>query len=209
MKINQFGRSMIEMLGVLAIIGVLSVGAIAGYQKAMMKYKLNKHLSSINFLINTVLQYKDSFPKAELGKTLHYNKLLFKLKALPDNFTYISSEDIINENIFNTPILILHNREENNNHGFIQFELGKQSDYMADICRNILFAAKENSNNLWLVQSSTKIDGVQTINPRIFGDDYCKDSNNKCLSSLTINDTENICSNCAKDNNCYLHILFK
>ena len=31
------GRSMVEMLGVLAIIGVLSVGAIAGYSKAMMK----------------------------------------------------------------------------------------------------------------------------------------------------------------------------
>ena len=29
------GRSMVEMLGVLAIIGVLSVGAIAGYSKAM------------------------------------------------------------------------------------------------------------------------------------------------------------------------------
>ncbi len=41
-KNNQTGRSMVEMLGVLAIIGVLSVGAIAGYQKAMFKYKLNK-----------------------------------------------------------------------------------------------------------------------------------------------------------------------
>ena len=30
-EINQSGRSMIEMLGVLAIIGVLSVGGIAGY----------------------------------------------------------------------------------------------------------------------------------------------------------------------------------
>ena len=32
------GRSMIEMLGVLAIIGVLSVGGIAGYSKAMLNY---------------------------------------------------------------------------------------------------------------------------------------------------------------------------
>lgn len=38
----QSGRSMVEMLGVLVIIGVLSVGAIAGYSKAMMKYKLNR-----------------------------------------------------------------------------------------------------------------------------------------------------------------------
>ena len=28
-KVNEFGRSMIEMLGVLAVIGVLSVGGIA------------------------------------------------------------------------------------------------------------------------------------------------------------------------------------
>ena len=33
----SFGRSMIEMLGVLAIIAVLSVGGIAGYSKAMEK----------------------------------------------------------------------------------------------------------------------------------------------------------------------------
>ena len=41
-KNNQIGRSMVEMLGVLAIIGVLSVGGIAGYSKAMEKYNINK-----------------------------------------------------------------------------------------------------------------------------------------------------------------------
>jgi type II secretory pathway pseudopilin PulG len=43
----QGGRSMIEMLGVLAIIGVLSVGGIAGYSKAMMKFKINKTISQV------------------------------------------------------------------------------------------------------------------------------------------------------------------
>lgn len=38
---NESGRSMIEMLGVLAIIGVLSVGGIAGYRAAMTQHKLN------------------------------------------------------------------------------------------------------------------------------------------------------------------------
>ena len=41
-KSSQLGRSMIEMLGVLAIIGVLSIGSIAGYTKAMEKYNINK-----------------------------------------------------------------------------------------------------------------------------------------------------------------------
>lgn len=43
MKINnESGRSMVEMLGVLAIIGVLSAGALKGYSEAMFKYKMNK-----------------------------------------------------------------------------------------------------------------------------------------------------------------------
>ena len=41
------GRSMIEMLGVLAIIGVLSVGGIQGYSKAMTKFKINKTMQQI------------------------------------------------------------------------------------------------------------------------------------------------------------------
>ena len=44
---NQDGRSMIEILGVLAIIGVLSVGGIAGYSKAMMQIKINKTIEQI------------------------------------------------------------------------------------------------------------------------------------------------------------------
>ena len=46
-KVVQCGRSMIEMLGVLAIIGVLSVGGIAGYSKAMTKWKINKTIEQI------------------------------------------------------------------------------------------------------------------------------------------------------------------
>ncbi len=37
---NEKGRSMVEMLGVLAIIGVLSTAGIAGYTKAMGKFKV-------------------------------------------------------------------------------------------------------------------------------------------------------------------------
>ena len=40
-RAQESGRSMIEMLGVLAIVGVLSVGGISGYSKAMSKYKID------------------------------------------------------------------------------------------------------------------------------------------------------------------------
>ena len=41
MKKLESGRSMVEMLGVLAIIGVLSVGGIAGYSLGMRKHRAN------------------------------------------------------------------------------------------------------------------------------------------------------------------------
>ncbi|MBE6455128.1 MAG: hypothetical protein E7014_01575 [Alphaproteobacteria bacterium] len=41
-KINELGRSMVEMLGVLAIIGVLSVGGVATYQYALTAYQAGK-----------------------------------------------------------------------------------------------------------------------------------------------------------------------
>ena len=53
-KSSQLGRSMIEMLGVLAIIGVLSIGGIAGYSKAMTKHNINKAIEQISMIITNV-----------------------------------------------------------------------------------------------------------------------------------------------------------
>ena len=68
MKINQSGRSMIEMLGVLAIIGVLSVGGIAGYSKAMAKFRVNKSIDQISHIVaNTRILYGSQANYADLG----------------------------------------------------------------------------------------------------------------------------------------------
>lgn len=44
-KLNEFGRSMVEMLGVLAVIGVLSMTGISGYKMTIGKHKANQFLS--------------------------------------------------------------------------------------------------------------------------------------------------------------------
>lgn len=51
---NQTGRSMVEILGVLAIIGVLSVGGIAGYSKAMAKFKLTKTQDQLQMMVMNI-----------------------------------------------------------------------------------------------------------------------------------------------------------
>ena len=52
--LSEKGRSMIEMLDVLAIIGVLSVGGIAGYSKAMEQYRINKAIDAIATIIANI-----------------------------------------------------------------------------------------------------------------------------------------------------------
>ncbi len=46
-RISQSGRSMVEMLGVLAIVGVLSIGGIAGYSYGMDKYRANETINEV------------------------------------------------------------------------------------------------------------------------------------------------------------------
>ena len=62
MKNNQKGRSMVEMLGVLAIIGVLSAAGLAGYSKAMFKYKVQK-------TVDIVMQIFQRYAELELKDT--------------------------------------------------------------------------------------------------------------------------------------------
>ena len=66
---SQLGRSMIEMLGVLAIIGVLSVGGLAGYSKAMHINKINNITSYAN---RALLEFKALQASGQLTPTKPY-----------------------------------------------------------------------------------------------------------------------------------------
>lgn len=54
MKFNEKGRSMVEMLGVLAIIGVLSAAGLAGYSKAMAKHKMNQTINQMATIVSNI-----------------------------------------------------------------------------------------------------------------------------------------------------------
>ena len=103
---QETGRSMVEMLGVLAIIGVLSVGGIAGYSKAMMKHKLNKTINQITTIsqgirtlcLNGAHQckglyciYNTSAPSLKNGC-----KMLKSLNLIPEDMWKEDTNDIIN-----------------------------------------------------------------------------------------------------------------
>ena len=55
---SESGRSMVEMLGVLAIMGVLVIGGVAGYRWAMDKYNANEILNEVRKRAVTVSQQR-------------------------------------------------------------------------------------------------------------------------------------------------------
>ena len=66
---SESGRSMVEMLGVLAIIGVLSIGGIAGYTMAMNRYRANEVIDMANKMASLVFA-QDQTARARTGAQL-------------------------------------------------------------------------------------------------------------------------------------------
>lgn len=204
---TQSGRSMVEMLGVLAIIGVLSVGAIAGYSKAMMKYKLNKHAVAVNMLINNVLSIKDKLQHTEY--LTYYGTLLYKLNLLPDGIKYINNEHLI-EMWFKERIWVYYyNWQTPDSFGGIGFQIPPTAQG-AEICRNIAIAAKENATDLWQISVQKHYNdtdkGYDSIGT-LYGDAYCT-KNKNCLRELDLNKIENLCNAC-NERACTLYIEWK
>lgn len=82
MKKNEIGRSMIEMLGVLAITGVLGVSSLGAYSKAMEKYKINKTVSQVSEIVQNT---RNAF---SFHNSKGYSALDFIVKSMSDaNYT--------------------------------------------------------------------------------------------------------------------------
>ena len=193
MKFNELGRSMVEMLGVLAIIGVLSVGAIAGYSKAMMKYKLNKQAEQLSAVINAGLRYAKhwNFKNVQYVNTIPY---LIKLNEIPQEMIKNNSTSVIYDvfnNSMNTSYTI-NEMGEIYTQLFIQLDTSKNDQYSLSICRNIVNVAKEFHQSLrsMSIISGSSGDGYDANN--VYGDSYCNTSN-KCLKDITVTDIDNWC----------------
>ena len=90
MKCCEKGRSMIEMLGVLAIVGVLSVGGIAGYTKAMDKVKVNKLMDQLS---QTVIGIRSLY-MTELSYRYLNKGILVDYGAIPSDTVERTGSDI-------------------------------------------------------------------------------------------------------------------
>ena len=191
------GRSMVEMLGVLAIIGVLSVGAIAGYSKAMTKYKMNQAVDGYNHLIATVIEkiaQDNSTFEADSNNTLWYTSIFAKAGWLPDYFRPRNDTEVnpgaINyvQDKFGNNVWIYKNK---NKHLGIGVEISRQKE----LCITLFNLAKEWKGDL--ARCDSENNNGSAIYGQFFGDKSCSDDV-KCLANVTVNDIDAACSPCEK-----------
>ena len=94
----EAGRSMVEMLGVLAVVGVLSVGAIAGYNYAMRSHRANEMINAVSTLYTTGLSQKGGDGTGELDYVTTVGELPAGAKGLAYNDDTTVTLDIADTN---------------------------------------------------------------------------------------------------------------
>lgn len=214
MKQNQYGRSMIEMLGVLAIIGVLSVGGIVGYSKAMEMYKVNKIIQDYNSLIFGLLEYRQSFQKNIKGEP-NLTDSIVALNLVPSTWMKLNNM-YLQDSLGN--LVNVRYRQTNNNYKtfdkegiIIDFNLGGlnadenghliSNNFNEKICfemlKNIVQPLHQTINGLILVGASIFYNG----------DTYCK-SDNFCLKNMTLAQMKQTCKSCDRSKRCNVTIIF-
>ena len=200
------GRSMVEMLGVLAIIGVLSVGAIAGYGKAMFKYKLNKQTEQLNQVIGTIVRYKSSLilnPNPANAPASDYQlvPLLKKLGEIPKEMH--TSDNRFIKDAFETEYQI-YNRNIDKEYVTLRTQDLGRTDTSFQVCKNLYLIAKEWHKEILMICTVAYKGDKYAEQARYLGDDTPSTSaGNKRIKDLKLTDLDDICRTAANEQGHY------
>ena len=181
----QTGRSMIEMLGVLAIVGVLSVGGIAGYSKAMKQIRYNKALTQWNQIFAGIERYGKKLHVSNANQThVNLKSTLTKTKDIPEEMIHAEDTTYIYD-AFNHLIHVY-------DYGAVtlEFRIFSNGGDMYDVCRLSLEVGKQYYTTISYIGLYS--DGSMQ---RIFayGRSMCT-AGRTCLRNLSSTDIIDICS---------------
>ena len=211
---NQNGRSMVEMLGVLAIIGVLSVGGIAGYSKAMFKYKMNKTIGEISSVLQNIVELDSKNIGSNIDITDGNNMIKYGL--MPQCEIINTRDDFTGCKIPLGYIMPALNSEYNNSekglYGFLT--IGVTIDRL-NSCIGILSYHFENiiPQNLWGKVGYISITSDSTTQQDVWT--LCNEENKpeNCLinapNTVSMNDIQKACNTACKDENCEINFVFR
>ena len=205
---NSFGRSMIEMLGVLAIIGVLSVGGIAGYSKAMEKWKINKMQEEYSYLLHGMLEHLDNLKYLNpTSETVGVVDVLQASGIIPptwekfddfriwdDNGNLLALFSRNNELGFSVNIGGYHKNDDGKN---ISEGFNKQT--CLTLFKDLFYPLHSEALRVWLHHNPTT---------EIFaGDKYCS-ADVQCLRDATLAKMKAACDVCDGKTNCDISVGF-
>ena len=96
---NQYGRSMLEMLGVLAIVGILSVIGIKSFQYAMERHRVNELAEEYIGFIQNLLPYETDFVKIKKTKSpekaLYLVPYIRKMNVIPPKWQVVNGNYLV------------------------------------------------------------------------------------------------------------------
>ena len=202
------GRSMIEMLGVLAIIGVLSVGGIAGYSKAMEKFKINKMISGYSFLIQELLEYKDNLIKSNPDDgVIFLRDFILAANLIPESFVIAQNSYGLLDSMGNNIMPYLNNDKK---FLVIDIHIKTTGQNTNDLAYNTCVAlfndiAKPLAHDFIGLRVSSDPEGLHYN-----GTTTCKQAENfKCLADMTLSEINRVCKACVTSRNmCTLYMVF-
>ncbi len=85
---ENIGRSMIEILGILAIIAALSTGALVSYSRAMRRYRLNEVIHQIALMSTNIRAFYanvDSYESFDVETAIKFNMISEKMLGQDEN----------------------------------------------------------------------------------------------------------------------------
>ena len=185
---HQKGRSMVEMLGVLAVIGVLSAGGLTGYSKAMFQHKLNRQKEQYALLIQGLVQYQEMIK--ELKDTNYKTRIATynKLNIIPKDMIKGANSSYIYD-AFQFPILFGEN-------GFRIYLTGNTE--RVRVCEQILPTFSYWHNDIYVVG----VYGEQQS--WYYGQGYCY-GGRKCVKDIDMSAAGRMCSKC-ETNTCSVYV---
>ena len=203
-SVLQLGRSMIEMLGVLAIIGVLSVGGIAGYSKAMEKFKVNKAISEYSLLIFGILEHLDDLRPTACDNTNFCGLASYYQAAnlLPGNWI-VTDDAHISDSNGNMIFTFVRNKR-------IGFDLylgaaTGSSKFPQKLCKELFTnLVKPLHSSLYHAGIWGNVNGGNYL----YGDNICQTDGLKCLRDISLSEINSLCESCADGEACCIGIEF-
>lgn len=154
---NQFGRSMIEMLGVLAIIAVLSVGGITGYSKAMSMWRSNIQRNMIAEFIASAIKLKGNLIRQN-NKYSQFENISTALAAMgdmPEGVSLSGGHFVTKDNM---TVSVRYGFQTWTNGGELRYSMvfnyQKGNDFtptISDFCRNLIIATKQIAEEVNLI----------------------------------------------------------